>query len=85
MRRAYQEYSNSRKTPCDYYQKNILPRRDSIHDDKLRQFKEGRRAYWPISRAEGIQRRGAAYLETSVRLRRSALRLNTAVGQRIVP
>ncbi len=85
VRRAYQEYSTHRKT-VQYYQDNILPRARHIHEDKLRQFKAGTESLLGLFEAQkeynDVVRR---YLEASVRLRRSALRLNTAVGQRIVP
>lgn len=85
VRRGYQEYSNNRKT-VQYYQDNILPRARSIHEDMLRQYKAGRVGVLALFESQreynDVVRR---YLEASVRLRRSSLRLNTAVGQRIVP
>lgn len=85
VRRAYREYSTNRKT-VQFYQENILPRARRIHEDKLRQLKAGTEsavAYFETQREyNDIVRR---YLEASVSLRRSSLRLNTAVGQRIVP
>jgi cobalt-zinc-cadmium efflux system outer membrane protein len=85
VRRAYQEYSTNRKT-VKYYQENILPRARSIHEEKLRRRMAGTEnilAYFEAQREYNDVVR--QYLEASVQLRRSALRLNTAVGQRIVP
>lgn len=85
VRRAYQEYSTNRKN-VQFYQDNILPRARRIHEDKLRQLKAGTEnalAYFETQKEyNDIVRR---FLDASVRLRRSSLRLNTAVGQRIVP
>ncbi len=85
VRRAMQEYSNNRRA-VQYYQENILPRARRIHDDRLRLFRAGVGGVMPLFESQreynDVVRR---YLEASVRLRRSSLRLNTAVGQRIVP
>jgi cobalt-zinc-cadmium efflux system outer membrane protein len=85
VRRAYQEYSTNRKT-VQYYQDNILPRARHIYEDKLRRYKAGNESILTLFETQkeynDVVRR---YLEASVRLRRSALRLNTAVGQRLVP
>jgi cobalt-zinc-cadmium efflux system outer membrane protein len=85
VRRAYQEYGEARKA-VQYYQENILPRARRFHEDKLRRLetqKESVLAYFEAQREYNNVVRG--YLEASVRLRRDALRLNTAVGQRLVP
>jgi cobalt-zinc-cadmium efflux system outer membrane protein len=85
VRKAYQEYSNNRKT-VQYYQDNILKRARNIHEDMLRRYTAGTVGLMDLFAAQreynDVVRR---YLEASVRLRRSSLRLNTAVGQRIVP
>lgn len=85
VRRAYEEYSISLKT-VRYYQKNILPRARSVHEDTLRKYKAGIGNVLAVFEAQreynDVVRR---YLEASVQLRRSALRLNTAIGQRLVP
>ncbi len=85
VRRAYEEYRTNRKT-VEYYQKNILPRARFIHEDTLRLHKAGTVGVLAVFEAQreynDVVRR---YLEVSVQLRRSSLRLNTAAGQRIVP
>jgi cobalt-zinc-cadmium efflux system outer membrane protein len=85
VRKAFQEYSNNRKA-VRYYQDNILPRARRVHEEMLRRYKAGAAGILDLFAAQreynDVVRR---YLEASVRLRRSALRLNTAVGQRIVP
>ncbi len=85
VRRAYEEYTTSRRI-VQYYQDNILPRARHVHEEKLRQLKTGNvdvRPYFEAQREYNNVVR--LYLEASVRLRRSSLRLNTSVGQRIVP
>lgn len=85
VRKAYQEYSNNRKA-VQYYQDNILPRARRVHEDTLRRYNAGTAGLLDLFAAQreynDVVRR---YLTASVLLRRSALRLNTAVGQRIVP
>ncbi len=85
VRRAYQEYVTTRRA-VQYYRENILPRARRIRDDKLRLFLAGTENVLTYLNAQtdynDVVRQ---YLETSVRHRRGALRLNTAVGQRIVP
>ncbi len=85
VRKAYQEYSNNRKA-VQSYQDNILPRARRVHEDMLRRYRAGTVGLLDLFAAQreynDVVRR---YLEASVRLRRSSLRLNTAVGQRIVP
>jgi cobalt-zinc-cadmium efflux system outer membrane protein len=68
------------------YQNDILPRARRIRDDAWRRFKAGtenlliylnaQRDYNDVVRT---------YLESAVRFRRSMLRLNTALGQRLAP
>jgi cobalt-zinc-cadmium efflux system outer membrane protein len=85
VRRAYQEYTNNR-TAVRSYQDNILPRARRVHEDMLLRYKAGTAGILDLFAAQreynDIVRH---YLLESVRLRRSALRLNTVVGQRIVP
>jgi cobalt-zinc-cadmium efflux system outer membrane protein len=85
VKRAFEEYTINRKS-VQYYQENILPRARHIHEDRLRQLKAGNvsvLAYFEAQKEyNDVVRR---YLDASVRLRRSALRLNTAIGQRLVP
>jgi len=85
VRRAYREYTTAHDA-VQRYQSNILPRARRIRDDKLRLFKAGSESILAFLAAQkeynDVVRQ---YLETSVRYRRGALRLNTALGQRIVP
>jgi cobalt-zinc-cadmium efflux system outer membrane protein len=85
VRRAYQEYTTNRKA-VKYYEENILPRARSIHEEKIQRRLAGTESVLTYFEAQreynDVVRR---FLEASVRLRRSALRLNTVVGQRIVP
>lgn len=85
VKRAYQEYLTNRNA-VRYYQENILPRARSVHESKLRRYKVGDEdilAYFEAQKEyNDVVRR---YLEATVRLRRSSLRLNTAIGQRLVP
>lgn len=85
VRRAYEEYMINRRS-VQYYQENILPRARHVHEEKLLRRKAGTEnvlAYFEAQKEyNDVVRR---YLEASVRLRRSSLRLNTAVSQRLVP
>ena len=85
VRRGYLEYMTTHDA-VQRYQNNILPRARRIRDDKLLLFQKGRESILAFLSAQkeynDIVRQ---YLETTVRNRRSALRLNTALGQRIVP
>lgn len=85
VRGAYQEYVTTRQA-VKYYQDNILPRARRIRDDKLRLFKaqtENVLSY--LSAQKDYNDVIRQYIDAAVRHRRSALHLNTAVGQRIVP
>ncbi|MHB1423604.1 MAG: TolC family protein [Gemmataceae bacterium] len=85
VKRAFQEYCSNR-TAVQYYQDNILPRARRVHEDKLRLYKVGDEnilAYFESQKEYNAVVR--QYLDATVRLRRSSLRLNTAVGQRLVP
>jgi outer membrane protein, heavy metal efflux system len=85
VRRAYLEYTTTHDA-VERYQSNILPRARRIRDDKLRLFKAGSESILAFLGAQkeynDVVRQ---YLETTIRNRRSALRLNTAIGQRIIP
>jgi cobalt-zinc-cadmium efflux system outer membrane protein len=85
VRRAYQDYMTTRAA-VKYYQDNILPRARRVRDDKLRLYKAGTEdllAY--LSAQKDYNDVVRQYADTAVRHRRSSLRLNTAVGQRLVP
>jgi cobalt-zinc-cadmium efflux system outer membrane protein len=85
VRRAYQEYITNRKT-VQYYEEKILPRARSIHEEKLKRRLAGTESVVTYFEAQKEYNEVVrSYLQASVDLRRSALRLNTAVGQRIVP
>ncbi|HEY7310395.1 MAG TPA: TolC family protein [Gemmataceae bacterium] len=85
VRRAYQEYATTRAA-VKYFQDNILPVARRIRDDKLRLFKAGTEDVLVyLSAQKDYNDVVRQYAETAVRHRRSSLRLNTAVGQRLVP
>ena len=85
VRRAYQEYMTTRGA-VKYFQDNILPRARRIRDDKLRLFKAGtENVLTYLSAQKDYNDVVRQYADTAVRHRRSSLRLNTAVGQRLVP
>ncbi len=85
VKRAFEEYTTNRKE-VQYYQDNILPRARRIHEDTVRKYKTGQVNLLALFEAQreynDMVRR---YLDASVRLRRSSLRINTAIGQRLVP
>lgn len=85
VRRANEEYKTNRNA-VESYQQNFLPLARRIHEDKLRRYKVGAENVLALFESQkeynDVVRR---YLEASVQLRRSSLRLNTAVGQRLVP
>jgi cobalt-zinc-cadmium efflux system outer membrane protein len=85
VRRAYQDYATTR-TAVKYYEENILPRARRIRDAALSQFRAGTAGVLSyLSAQRDYNDVVRQYMETAVRHRRSSLRLNTAVGQRIVP
>jgi outer membrane protein, heavy metal efflux system len=85
VERAYLQYTTTRDA-VQRFQQDILPRASRIRDDKFRLFKAGTESILTFLGAQkdynDVVRQ---YLETVIRHRRGALRLNTAVGQRIVP
>jgi cobalt-zinc-cadmium efflux system outer membrane protein len=85
VQRAASEYDLSRQL-VQKYESTILPRARSLRDDKQRRSAQGQEALDAFLAAEqnydeAVQR----YLEALVNHRRSMLRLNTVVGQRILP
>lgn len=85
VRRAFDEYMTNRNA-VQRYQENILPRARNIHEATLRQFRTGNASVLTLFDAQREYNTVVrSFLDASVRLRRSSLRLNTAVGQRIVP
>jgi len=85
VQRAYLEYVTTRGA-VQRYENDILLRARRIRDDKFRLFKAGTESVLIYHGAQkdynDVVRK---YLETAVRHRRSGLRLNTALGQRLVP
>jgi cobalt-zinc-cadmium efflux system outer membrane protein len=85
VERAYAEYTTTRQA-LEQFQKDILPRARRIREDKYKLFTTGSAGLLSYLNAQkdynDIVRR---YLEIAIRHRRSMLRLNTAVGQRISP
>lgn len=85
VQRAVSEYTLSRQL-VQKYETTILPNARRLRDDKQRRFNQGQETADALLAAEqnsdeALQR----YLETLVNHRRSMLRLNTVVGQRILP
>jgi cobalt-zinc-cadmium efflux system outer membrane protein len=85
VQRAATEYAVSRQL-VQQYERDILPGARSRRDEKQRRLCEGREGLGAFLTAEqnydeAVQR----YLEALVSHRRSMLRLNTVVGQRILP
>jgi cobalt-zinc-cadmium efflux system outer membrane protein len=85
VQRAYVEYRTTREA-VRRYENDILPRARRIREDKLRLFRAGTESVLSyLSAQKDYNDVVRQYLETAVRHRRSGLRLNTALGQRIVP
>ncbi|HEY7427043.1 MAG TPA: TolC family protein [Gemmataceae bacterium] len=85
VRRAYQEYMTTRGA-LKYYRDNILPRAWRIREDKYRLFKtQAETVLAFLSAQKDYNDVVKQYMDAAVRHRRGSLRLNTAVGQRIVP
>ena len=85
MQRAATEYTISRQL-VQQYERAILPGVRRVRDEKQRRLREGRESLDVFLTAEQqydevVQR----YLEALVNHRRSMLRLNQAVGQRLLP
>jgi cobalt-zinc-cadmium efflux system outer membrane protein len=85
VQRANEDFVTTRNV-VQTYQDSILPRARRIHEAKLKSLKAGTlniiQYYEAQKEYNEMVRR---YLDAAVRFRRSSLRLNTAVGQRIVP
>jgi cobalt-zinc-cadmium efflux system outer membrane protein len=85
VQRAAADYANSRQL-VPKYESTILPTARNLRDDKQRRSAQGRENLDAVLAAEqnydeAVQR----YLEALVSHRRNVLRLNTVVGQRILP
>jgi cobalt-zinc-cadmium efflux system outer membrane protein len=85
VRQAATEYAASREN-VQRYERELLTQARSLREEKYRQFASGEKDLGSFltaqRRYEEIVRE---YLETLTRHRRDMLRLNTAVGQRILP
>jgi cobalt-zinc-cadmium efflux system outer membrane protein len=85
VQRTAAEYALTRQV-VQKYESTILPRVRQVRDEKQRRFSQGQAGLDAFLAAEQsydeiVQR----YLEALVNHRRSMLRLNTVVGQRILP
>jgi cobalt-zinc-cadmium efflux system outer membrane protein len=85
VHKAAAEYAASRKV-IERYEREVLPTARELRDERHSLFvqrQEGLGAYFEAQREyNDVVRR---YLEATARHRRTMLRLNTAVGQRVVP
>lgn len=85
VQRAYLEFQTTGDA-VRRYQNDILPRARRIRDDSLRSYRAGTGNVLDFQAAQrdynDVVR---TYLETAVRHRRSMLRLNTVLGQRLTP
>jgi cobalt-zinc-cadmium efflux system outer membrane protein len=85
VQRAYLDFQTTGDA-VRRYQNDILPRARRIRDDSLRSYKAGTGSVLDFQAAQrdynDVVR---TYLETAVRHRRSMLRLNTVLGQRLTP
>jgi outer membrane protein, heavy metal efflux system len=85
VRNAYSDYDTSRNV-VQSYQQSMLPRARRILDAKLQSFKAGKEGILAVFTAQQeYNNLVRSYLNASVHFRRTSLRLNTVVGQRIVP
>jgi cobalt-zinc-cadmium efflux system outer membrane protein len=82
---AASEYNSSRAA-VERYEKEILPDARSLRDDKQRLYEKGQVGFDAFLEARKDYNEVVRdYLDVLVRLRRDALKVNTAVGQRILP
>ncbi len=85
VRRAATEYAVSRQL-VQQYERDILLHAHRLHEDRYRRFVEEQkdlRSY--LSAHRDYQETIRDYLEALARHRRAMLRLNTVVGQRLLP
>ena len=76
----------SRTLPVERIQRDLLPDALRVRDTSFRQFNLGEvDAIAYLNAQKAYQDVVRQYRDTLVRHRRSMLRLNTAVGQRILP
>jgi outer membrane protein, heavy metal efflux system len=85
VRQARLEYDQSRST-CDRFQNEIVPNARIIRDNLFRQWRSGEVPSTDyLAGQQEYNDRIFQVLKAGIRLRRSALALNTAVGERIMP
>jgi outer membrane protein, heavy metal efflux system len=85
VRQARLEYDQSRST-CDRLQNEILPNTQIIRDNSHRQYLGGQVPLTDyLAGQQEYNDRVLQYVNAQVRLRRSALALDTAVGERVIP
>lgn len=85
VQHAATEYAVSRQF-VQTYESTILPSSRRLRDDALRRFLEGPEGFDALLTAEqNYESVNQRYLEAVVNHRRAMLRINTAVGQRILP
>jgi cobalt-zinc-cadmium efflux system outer membrane protein len=85
VQRAWQEYQTTRSA-VQRLERSILPRARHLRDDKFRLYTEGQEDISVYYNAErGFNEVVRQYRDALIRHRRSMLRLNTAVGQRVLP
>lgn len=85
VRRAASEDTVSRQIVAQY-ERDVLPAARRLRDDAYRRFaEEGQDVGSYLSSQRDYDDALQTYLEALARRRRAALRLNTAVGQRILP
>jgi cobalt-zinc-cadmium efflux system outer membrane protein len=85
VERAYLEYASSRAA-VERLQRGILPRAKRLRDQKFALYTQGQENIVTYLNAQRDYNEVVRqYRDTLIRHRRSMLRLNTAVGQRILP
>jgi hypothetical protein len=85
VRQARLEYDQARSA-CDTFRSEILPNAQQLRDTLFRQFRGGEVPVTDyLSAEQEYNDRVFQVIKASVRLRRSALALNSAVGARIIP
>lgn len=85
VRRAWTEYVASRQA-VEQYERQGLPAVRDVFEDKLRRYREGKEELATVLGMHKEQREMMRlYLEALVRHRRAMLKLNSAVGKRILP
>jgi cobalt-zinc-cadmium efflux system outer membrane protein len=85
VHQARLEYDQARSA-CDIFRNEVLPKAEQLRDTLFRQFSGGEVTLTDyLSAQQEYNDRIFQAIKASVRLRRSALALNTAVGARIMP